>query len=87
LVRIMTIRPKDTEIHDSFAYMVNSGYLGSYMSAEMKQQGLSSANAAFVAALMALPTIKSSLLDLWGNVKILRIRGLEGVTAMSDDGW
>jgi hypothetical protein len=83
----MTIGPKDTEIHDSLAYMVNSGYLGSYMSAEMNQQGSSSASAAFVAALMASPTIKSSPLDLWGNVKIPRIRGLEGITTMSDDGW
>jgi hypothetical protein len=83
----MTIGSKDTKIQDSFRYMVNSGYLGSYVSAAMYIQGSASASVVFVAALMASPAIKSSPLDLWGNVKVPRIEGLEEVGPTNADGW
>jgi hypothetical protein len=86
-VRIMTTGPKDTHLHEPAWYMVNSGYLGEYSSAEMDIQGKSNAGAVFVAAAMGSPTTKASPLDLWGNVKIPRIEGYEGVAPMDNEGW
>ncbi|KAI0570113.1 hypothetical protein Alg130_11351 [Pyrenophora tritici-repentis] len=86
-VRIMTIGSKDTQIHETLWYMVNNGYLGSYSSGGMYSQGTSSAGAVFVAALMGSPATKASPLDLWGNVKIPRIEGYEGVAQMDGEGW
>jgi hypothetical protein len=83
----MTIGSKDSQIHETVWYMVNNGYLGSYISADMFQQGQSSASAVFVAALMASPSTKSSPLDLWGNVKIPRIEGYESIVPMDGEGW
>jgi hypothetical protein len=86
-VRIMTIRPKDTQITDTFPYMVNNGYLGAYQSADLMSQGQASAGVVFVAALMGSPATKSSPLDLWGNVKIPRIESYEESGPANDEGW
>jgi hypothetical protein len=86
-VRIMTIGYKDTHIHEKLWYMVNNGYLGSYTPADIQNQGTSSAGAVFVASLMGSPATKSSPLDLWGNVKIPRIEGYEGIVPIDGDGW
>ncbi|KAF5854573.1 hypothetical protein GGP41_007339 [Bipolaris sorokiniana] len=86
-VRVLSIRSKDTGIHDSSWYMVNSGYLGAYSPKVTAIQGGSMAGAVFVAALMGSPETKSSLLDLWGNVKVPRIEGYEQVATMKYDGW
>jgi hypothetical protein len=83
----MTIGSKDTQIHETLWYMVNSGYLGSYNSAGLFIHGRASAGVVFVAALMGSPATKSSPLDLWGNVKIPRIEGYEGISQMDGEGW
>jgi hypothetical protein len=83
----MTIGSKDNQINESLWYMVNNGYLGGYTPFDMQTQGRSSAGVVFVAALMGSPATKSSPLDLWGNVKIPRIEGYEGVAPMNDDSW
>ncbi|KAL5120895.1 hypothetical protein ACEQ8H_001082 [Pleosporales sp. CAS-2024a] len=71
----MTIRSKDTQIHDTLWYMVNNGYLGSYNTDELLVQGASIAGAVFVAALMGSPATKASPLDLWG------------IAQMDSEGW
>jgi hypothetical protein len=82
----MTIGPRDTKIHDSVWYMVNSGYLGSYSSAATNLQGGAMAGVVFVAALMGSPATKSSPLDVWGNVKVPRIENYEQVAKMDLEG-
>jgi len=86
-VRIMTVGSKDIKIHDSLWYMVDSGYLGAYTSAEMELQGGSMAGTVFVTALMGSPATKSSPLDVWGNVKVPRFEGYEEVAKLDHDGW
>ena len=83
----MTIGPKDTKINDSLWYMINSGYLGAYSSAETEIQSGSMAGVVFVAALMGSPGTKSSPLDIWDNVKVPRIEGYENAVSMDHDGW
>jgi hypothetical protein len=53
----------------------------------MYEQGQSSANTVFVAALMGSAATKSSPLDIWGNVQVPRIEGYEGIAPMNDEGW
>jgi hypothetical protein len=83
----MTLGSKDTVVPESFWYMVNHGYLGSYIPASMNGQGLSSAGVVFVTAVMGSPATKSSPLDVWGNVKIPRIQRYEGTVPMDSEGW
>jgi hypothetical protein len=86
-LRIMTIGLKDTQIPETFSYMVTNGYLGAYSSAEMMMQGQASAGVVFIAALMGSPATKASPLDLWGNVKIPRIENYGGVAPTNEEGW
>jgi hypothetical protein len=84
-VRIMTIG--SNQIHESLWYMVNNGSLVEYSSEGMERRGTSSAGVVFVAALIGSPATRGSPLDLWGNVKIPRIEGYEGVALMDGEGW
>jgi hypothetical protein len=77
----------DTQMPATFPYMVNNGYLGGYIPADSSEQGISSANVVFVAALMGSPETKSSPLDLWGNIKIPRIEAYEGTAPPDGEGW
>jgi hypothetical protein len=86
-VRVMTIGSRDTQVQESLWYMVNNGNFGAYTSGDLLIQGRASAGVVFVAALMGSPATKSSPLDLWGNVKIPRIEGYEGIAQMDGEGW
>jgi hypothetical protein len=83
----MTIGSKDTQIHETLWYMVNSGYLGAYSSAGMNLLGTASAGVVFMAAIIGSPATKSSPLDLWGNIKIPRIERYEEIAQMDGEGW
>ena len=86
-VRLVSIGFKDTQIPDSFPYTVNNGFLGVYSSADMWIEGGKRAGVVFVAALMGSAAVKSSSLDLWGNVKVPRIESYEGRATMDHEGW
>lgn len=67
--------------------MVNHGPFSSYTSFHRVVQAVSMVGSVFVAALMGSPAVKSSPLDLWGNIKIPRIERYETETLNNDDGW